>query len=90
MLLLLEKYHQNCQAVLAATGLNGLKDKVCSDPLSSFSSGLLLYIMRETAQAEHVQWVLAAGCFGADAMFRALHHTKCVFIGILKMFVSEN
>ena len=26
-LLLLERYHQNCQAVLAAIGMNGLKER---------------------------------------------------------------
>ena len=29
ILLLLERYHHNCQAVLAATGMNSLKQKIC-------------------------------------------------------------
>ena len=31
ILLLFERYHQNCWAVLAAAGMNGLRERKCAD-----------------------------------------------------------
>ena len=47
ILLLLERYHQNCQAVLAATGMNGLKFVWYIREIHPLSQGILIRISQE-------------------------------------------